>query len=146
MTSLRIQGHVHMELSQLESNQVWHFHSICPTNYICTEWIWNFALVVKQDLDKLLVIRFIESMDQFTWLSPIVVVPNMNIKLEICIDFRKLNLTTIFILFHLLKSIGCNNMPWNLLLLDGFLGYHHIMIILENMYKTTFITNLWTFV
>jgi hypothetical protein len=87
----------------------------------------NYALVVKQDLDKLLVIRFIEPLDQFTWLSPIVVIPNMNIELKICIDFCKLNLATILILFHLLKSIGCNGMPWNLLLIGWIfrLSSHH---------------------
>jgi hypothetical protein len=67
--------------------------------------------VVKQDLDKLLIIGFIEPMDQFTWLSPIVVVPNTNVELKICIDFRKLNLATSFILFHLLKNIGFSSMP-----------------------------------
>lgn len=71
----------------------------------------NYALVVKQDLDKLLVIGFIKPMDQFTCLSPIVVVPNMNIELKVCIDFHKLNLATILILFHLLKNIACNGTP-----------------------------------
>jgi hypothetical protein len=87
----------------------------------------NYALVVKQDLDKLLIIGFIEPMDQFTWLSPIVVVPNTNIKLKICIDFRKLNLATTFILFHLLKIIGFNSMPSNLFFIGWILklSSHH---------------------
>jgi hypothetical protein len=71
----------------------------------------NYELAVKQNLDKLLIIGFIEPMDQFTRLSPIVVVPNTNIELKICIDFRKLNLAPTFILFHLLKNIGFSNMP-----------------------------------
>jgi len=54
----------------------------------------NYAMVVKQYLHKLLATDFIEPIEQKTWLSPIVVVPKNNIKLHICIDFRKLNATT----------------------------------------------------
>ena len=51
----------------------------------------NYAKVVKEDLEKLLKAGFIESVDQATWLSPIVVVPKKNGKLWICVDFRRLN-------------------------------------------------------
>jgi hypothetical protein len=35
----------------------------------------NYAPMVKQDIDKLLSTRFIQSMEEATWLSPIVIVP-----------------------------------------------------------------------
>jgi hypothetical protein len=35
----------------------------------------NYVVVVKQDLDKLLIARFIALMEEATWLSPIMVVP-----------------------------------------------------------------------
>jgi hypothetical protein len=54
----------------------------------------NYAIIVKQDIDKLLAIRFIEFVEETRWLSPIVVVPQKNGKLKIYIDFRKLNVTT----------------------------------------------------
>ncbi len=54
----------------------------------------NYATIVKQDLDKLLVANFIDMIEQATWLSPIVVVPKKSGKLSICIDFQKLNTTT----------------------------------------------------
>jgi hypothetical protein len=54
----------------------------------------NYVTIVKQDLDKLLAIRFIKSMEQVIWLSPIVVVLKNNNKLPICIDFWKLNIVT----------------------------------------------------
>jgi hypothetical protein len=54
----------------------------------------NYAIVVKQDIHKLLVAGFIQSVEKATWLSPIVVVPKKNGKLRICIDFRKLNTAT----------------------------------------------------
>jgi hypothetical protein len=52
----------------------------------------NYVTIVKQDLTKLLAVRFIQSIEEVTWLSPIVVVPKKNSKLKSCIDFRKLTL------------------------------------------------------
>ncbi len=54
----------------------------------------NYAIVVKQDIDKLLAIRFIQYVKKVTWLSPIVLVPKKNGKLRIYIDFIKLNAAT----------------------------------------------------
>jgi hypothetical protein len=51
----------------------------------------NCVVVVKQDLDKLLVAWFIILVEEATWLSPIVVVPKNNKKLRIYMDFWKLN-------------------------------------------------------
>jgi hypothetical protein len=47
----------------------------------------NYAIVIKQDIDKLLAIRFIESIEETTWLSPIIIVPKKNGTLRIYIDF-----------------------------------------------------------
>jgi hypothetical protein len=53
----------------------------------------NYAIIIKQDVDKLLVVGFIKLIEEATWLSPlIVVVPKKNGKLKICIDFKKLNM------------------------------------------------------
>jgi hypothetical protein len=54
----------------------------------------NYVIVVKEDINKLLVIRFIENVEEATWLSCIVIVPKKNGKLRICIGFKKLNATT----------------------------------------------------
>jgi hypothetical protein len=54
----------------------------------------NYAKVVKQDIDKLLAFIFIESIEEATWLSSIIVVRKKNGGLKICIGFRKLNATT----------------------------------------------------
>jgi len=51
----------------------------------------KYVTVVKQDLDKLLVTKFITPMEQATWLSPIVVVLKKNGNFKICVDFKKLN-------------------------------------------------------
>ncbi len=51
----------------------------------------NYVVVIKQDIDKLLVVGFIQPIKEATWLSPIVIVPKKNGKLKICVDFKKLN-------------------------------------------------------
>jgi hypothetical protein len=51
----------------------------------------NYATLVKQNIDKLLTSRFIEFVEEATWLSPIILVPKTNDKLKIYINFRKLN-------------------------------------------------------
>jgi hypothetical protein len=45
----------------------------------------NCATIIKQDITKLLAVRFIQSIEEATWLSPIVVAPKKNDKLKICI-------------------------------------------------------------
>jgi len=54
----------------------------------------NYVAIVKEDINKLLVVDFIKPIKEATWLSPIVIVPKKNGKLKIYIDFRKLNATT----------------------------------------------------
>jgi hypothetical protein len=54
----------------------------------------NYATTIKQNIDKLLVTKFIEFIKEVTWLSSIVVIPKKNDKLKIYIDFIKINATT----------------------------------------------------
>ncbi len=54
----------------------------------------NYVASIKQDIDKLLTIGFIQMVEEATWLSPIAVVPKKNGKLKICVDFKKLNKAT----------------------------------------------------
>jgi hypothetical protein len=54
----------------------------------------NYALKVKEDLDKLLDIGFIYPIETTQWLSPLVIVPKKNGKLQICVDYHNLNVQT----------------------------------------------------
>jgi hypothetical protein len=58
----------------------------------------NYVVVVKQDLDKLLITRLIALVKEATWFFPIVVVLKKNKKLQIYVDFWKLNAITKMIL------------------------------------------------
>jgi hypothetical protein len=55
----------------------------------------NYVTIIKQDTNKLLIVGFIQFVEEVTWLSPmVVVVPKKNGKLRIYIKFKKLNAVT----------------------------------------------------
>jgi hypothetical protein len=108
----------------------------------------NYATVVKQDIDKLLAVGFIQYVEEATWLSPIIVVPKKNGKLIIFIDFKKLNVATKKDPYPL----PFTNEVLNIIvgyeaysLLDGYLGYHQISIVLEDIYKIVFVIDRGAF-
>ncbi len=51
-------------------------------------------MVVKHNIEKKLVVGFIQLVEEATWLSPIMIVPKKNEILRICVDFRKLSKAT----------------------------------------------------
>ena len=55
----------------------------------------NYAVKAKNKIDKLLLVGFIRLVKRATWLSLIVVVPKENGQIWVCLDYRKLNATTI---------------------------------------------------
>ncbi len=91
----------------------------------------------------MLTIKFIQYIEEATWLSPIVVVPKKNGKLKISIDSKKLNATTKKDSYPL-SSIDemLNIITWYeaYSFLYGYLRYHQISTTLKDTYKITFIT------
>ena len=55
----------------------------------------NYAIKVKEEIDKLLKVGFIRPLKKATWLSPIVVVPKKNGNIRVCVDYWKLNAATV---------------------------------------------------
>ncbi len=68
--------------------------SIPPTHQTRYRLNPNYAATIERDIDKLLIVGFIQPLEEATWLSPIVVLPKKNGKLIKCVDFRKLNKAT----------------------------------------------------
>jgi hypothetical protein len=54
----------------------------------------NYALKVREDLDKLLDIGFIHPIETTKWLSPLIIVPKKKKKIQIYVDYHKLNAQT----------------------------------------------------
>jgi len=83
----------------------------------------NYALKVREDLDKLLDIGFIYSIETTQWLSPLVIVPKKNGNLQICVDYCKSNVQTKKDPFPLpiLDSVVGHEMYF---FMDGYSGYN----------------------
>jgi hypothetical protein len=109
----------------------------------------NYAIIIKQDIDKLLAIGFIQSIEEVTWLSPIVIVPKKNGKLRIYIVFRKLNTTTkkdpypLPFTYEVLNIVAWYETYY---FLDGYLGYHQIFITPKDTYKIAFVIDWGAFI
>ena len=55
----------------------------------------NYATKVKEEINKLLRVRFIRPVKRATWLSPIIVFPKKNGKIRVCVNYHKLNAATV---------------------------------------------------
>jgi len=51
----------------------------------------TIALMVKEELQKILYAKFIQPIDYSEWISNMVLVKKLNGKIRICTDFRNLN-------------------------------------------------------
>ncbi len=71
------------------------FNTIIPPTHQAMYWMNpNYAIVIKQDLDKLISAGFIVPVEEASWLLPIVIVLKKNNKPDICVDFQRLNAIT----------------------------------------------------
>ena len=109
----------------------------------------NYTAKVKKEIDKLLRVGFIRPVKQATWLIPIMVVPKKNGKIRICVDYRKLNTTTVIDAFPLPFTNGvldavAGHEVYNFL--DGFSGYNQIWMHPADQEKTAFVTEWGVFV
>ncbi len=123
--------------------------SIPPTHQARNKLNPNCAVIVKHDINKLLIIGFFQPIEEATWLSPIVIVPKNNNKLKNCVDFRKLNKATQKNPYPLpFSNEILNTLAWYKAysFLDRYSRYHHIFIAPKDRYKTTFVANWGAFV
>jgi hypothetical protein len=116
--------------------------SIPPTHQTRYKLNPNYVVVVKQNIDKLLVTRFIQLIEEARCLLPIVVVPKKNGKLNICVDFMKLNKATkkypLPFFYEVLNNVARYEAYS---FVNGYSRYHHISIAFEDRYKTSFVAN-----
>ena len=98
-------------------------------------------LKVKEEIEKLLKAKFITPTRYVQWLANIVPVMKKNEKLRVCVDFMDLNATTpkdmyvMHIIDTLVDSAAKNEL---FSFMDGFFGYNQILIVVDDISKTTF--------
>ena len=109
----------------------------------------HYVAQVKEEIDKLLQVGFTYPIDKATRLSPIEIVLKKNKKLQVCIDYKKLNAAIISDPFPLpftdeLLDVVANHKMYSFLV--GFSGYNQVRMALKDKGKTTFITKWEAFV
>ena len=104
---------------------------------------------VKEEIDKVLWVWFIWPVKRATCLSLILVVPKKIGKLQVCVDYRKLNEETIDDAFALpftngvLDTVAGHEMYT---FLNGFSWYNQIRMAEEDQGKPTFVTKWVVFI
>ena len=82
------------------------------------------------------------------WLANVVHVPKKDGKVRICVDFRDLNKDSLkddFPLPHINMLVEITAKHSMLSFMDGYFGYNQILMALEDMEKTSFITEWGTY-
>ena len=109
----------------------------------------NYAVKVKEEIDKLLKVGFIRPVKKAIWLSPIVVVPKKNGKIWVCVDYRKLNAATVTDAFPLPFTDGILDVVHGhemYSFLGRFSVYNQVRMHLDDQEKTAFVTKRGLFV
>ena len=98
---------------------------------------------MKSEIDWMLDDGIIEPVEEYEWISPMVVKNKKKREICICVDLRKLNDAFVHDPFptpftdEVLEGVGGQEMYS---FTNGFLGYHTIHIVKEDHYKTKFVT------
>ncbi|KAL6321930.1 hypothetical protein AAG906_035834 [Vitis piasezkii] len=104
--------------------------------------------IVKEEIQKQLSVGFISVVEYPEWLANVVSVPKKDGKVRVCVDFRDLNKVSPkddFPLPHIDLLVDSTTGHSMLSFMDGFSGYNQILMALEDMEKTTFITEWGTY-
>ena len=101
----------------------------------------TFAKKIKEEIDKIKEAEFIYEIKHTDWVSPIVVVPKKNGKLQVCVNLKKVNAATIRdnyplpIIDHVLERVAGKEAYS---FLDGFSGYNQVSIDPKDQHKIAF--------
>ena len=100
---------------------------------------------MKEEIQKQLSVEFISVVEYPEWLANVIPVLQKDGKVKVCVDFRDLNKVNPkddFPLPHIDLLVDSTTGHSMLSFMDGFSGYNHILMALDDMEKTTFITEL----
>ncbi|XP_034693824.1 uncharacterized protein LOC117920420 [Vitis riparia] len=108
----------------------------------------RWSLQVKEEIRKQLSVGFLSVVEYPEWLANVVPVPKKDGKVRVCVDFRDLNKASPkddFPLPHIDMLVDSTAGHPMLSFMDGFSGYNQILMALEDMEKTSFITDWGTY-
>ena len=103
---------------------------------------------MKEEIQKQLGVGFLSVVEYSEWLANVVHVPKKDGNVRVCVDFRDLNKANLkdnFPLPHIDMLDDSTTGHSMLSFMDGFSGYNKILMALEDMEKTYFITEWGTY-
>ncbi|WJZ87460.1 hypothetical protein VitviT2T_006837 [Vitis vinifera] len=103
---------------------------------------------VKEEIQKQLSMRFLSMVEYPEWLTNVVLVPKKDCKVKVCVDFQDLNKASPkddFPLPHIDMLVDSTTGHSMFSFMDGFFRYNQILMALENMMTTSFITEWDTY-
>ena len=103
---------------------------------------------VKEEIQKKLSVGFLLVVEYLEWLANVIPVPKKDGKVRVCVVFRDLNKANPkddFPLPHI--NMLVDSTAWHPMLsfMDGFFGYNQILMVPEDIEKTSFITKWGTY-
>ena len=108
----------------------------------------RWSLQVKEEIQKQLSVGFLFMVEYPEWLTNVVPIPKKDGKVRVYVDYMDLNKASpkndfpLPHIYMLVDSIAGHSM---LSFMDRFSGYNQILMALEDMKKTTFITERGTY-
>ena len=103
----------------------------------------RWSLQVKEEIQKQLRFGFLSVVEYPEWLANVVPIPKKDGKIRVCVDFRDLNKAipkNDFPLPHIDMLVDSTAGHPMLSFMDGFSRYNQILMALEDVEKTSFIT------
>ena len=103
---------------------------------------------MKEDIQNQLSVGFLLVVEYPKWLANVVHVPKKDGKVRVCVDFQDLNKVSPkddFPLPHIDMLVDNTTGHSMLSFMDGFSRYNQILMALEDMEKTSFITEWGTY-
>ncbi|RVW49197.1 Transposon Ty3-I Gag-Pol polyprotein [Vitis vinifera] len=107
-----------------------------------------WSLQVNEEIQKQLSVGFLSMVEYPEWLANVVPVPKNDGKVRVCVDFRDLNKASPkddFPLPHIDMLVDSTTGHSMLSFIDGFSEYSQVLMALEDMEKTSFITEYGTY-
>ncbi|KAI5437067.1 hypothetical protein KIW84_023257 [Lathyrus oleraceus] len=108
----------------------------------------DMAVKIKEEVQKQIDVGFLITVEYPQWVANIVPVPNKDVKVHMCVDYRDLNKASPKDDFHMphIDMLVDNTAKFKVFsFMDGFSGYNQIKIAPEDMEKITFISSWGTF-
>ena len=138
----------HEDMPGIDPSVITHHLNVCPSSKLVRQKKRVFAPerydAIKDEVQKLMVAKFIREVYYPDWLANVVMVKKANGKWRMCVDFTDLNKTCpkdSYALLHIDQLVDSTAGHKLLSFMDAFFGYNQIRMDEADQEKTSFVTS-----